>query len=944
MSYNFLDKTGLTYFWGKIKDYISKITRNDLAVISSKEYSGIYGSANDQAGASFYFATIRPNNFYQMWRVKFRVYANVPNQNEYIQYSEVEYYGNKSDIGYKIFNRIANTSGRCYYYNNLCRVNLTGYNAGYAHIAGVGLRSSNNPTSSSYPRTFKIELLETENCTFTFYDSMKKIANISEYSTTNYAAITEYDGSNNGLRETGDDTNIWQLRHNSGNFVVTTALYRYMICLQKNETTLIPMNTVNNSTATTKTLTTDEFNPFGAIVYYNSTTTVNANASVGASTLFEQIALDLRYSFNTGTTLTAHKDVYMVAVPQTNGMAKLHSTPITQTLPTSENGLIYILLGRAYSNYQIELYPIHPIYQYKNGNLRLYTNDMDKVDILGHSTVSRAVESSGYLKFAECDLSYGGYGNKYVVLFVTTEYATKGKDGNGIVYINIRGNGTGQSSVSNFYWLLNDDSASVDTLYWAVSDHKVEFYRKVFAANEYAQVSFKILHVGNFETAKYWEFKLLDIPFVEGTPLDTPIGDVHAIVSGGKVKEAESATKATGDKNGADITTTYYKASNPDGYTTNTGTITGISVNGTSIATSGVANIVTNTTYNSSTNKLATMTDVVNNRGSENPIATILAYAGSEAPNGYLLCRGQAVSRTTYSLLFNAIGTQYGSGDGSTTFNIPDLQGKVIAGLDIVDEDFNVLGKTGGSKTVQLTKDQLPNIYGRIIMHSGESSTNIADVTGDFSASLNNANKYKNGGSEGSGAKSKGDVILNVGNDEAHENKQPYSTLNYIIKAYSGTDVPIPVELSSVKNVYDNNTSNVYSTEYINTKVRGKKLWTNPNPTSDFAPQTINFGSTNDYDFYKVEYKPNKSLDFTCYQDINTNSTRFNLFNIIPYTPDVANPNSKGHTSIQFRGDCSCNNSSMTFSGTCHYRSNEDTKDINDYQYIIPIAIYGCYI
>ena len=52
MSYNFLDKTGLAYFWGKIKDYIAKITRNDLAVITSKEYSGIYGSANDQAGAS----------------------------------------------------------------------------------------------------------------------------------------------------------------------------------------------------------------------------------------------------------------------------------------------------------------------------------------------------------------------------------------------------------------------------------------------------------------------------------------------------------------------------------------------------------------------------------------------------------------------------------------------------------------------------------------------------------------------------------------------------------------------------------------------------------------------------------------------------------------------------------------------------------------------------
>ena len=97
-----------------------------------------------------------------MWRVKFRVYSNVPCQNEYIQYSEVEYYGNKSDINYMIFNRISNTSARCFYYNNVCRLNLTGFNAGYSHILGVGLRSSNNPTSSSYPRTFKIEILETD--------------------------------------------------------------------------------------------------------------------------------------------------------------------------------------------------------------------------------------------------------------------------------------------------------------------------------------------------------------------------------------------------------------------------------------------------------------------------------------------------------------------------------------------------------------------------------------------------------------------------------------------------------------------------------------------------------------------------------------------------------------------------------------------------------------
>ena len=554
MSYNFLDKTGLAYFWGKIKDYIAKITRNDLAVITSKEYSGIYGSANDQAGASFYYGTVRPNNFYEMWRIKFRVYSNVLNQNEYKQYSEVEYYGNKSDIGYVIFNRISNSNGRCFYYNNVCRLNLTGYNAGYSHILGVGLRNSSNPTSSSYPRYFKIELLETENCAFTFYDSMKKIDNISEYSTTNYTGIGEYDAGNNGLRETGDDTNIWQLRHNSGNFIVSTALYRYMLCLQKNETTLIPINAVNNSTATTKALTTDAFNPFGQIVFYNSTTTINANSSVGASALFEQITFDLRYSFNTGTTLTAHKDVYMVAVPQSNGMAKLHSTPITQILPTSENGLIYIHLGRAYSGYQIELYPVHPIYQYKNGSLRLYVN---------------------------------------------------------------------------------------------VSEEGV-------------------------------------------------------------------------------------------------------------------------------------------------PTGSINMFAGQNAPNGYLICDGSAISRETYANLFNVIGTLYGEGDGSTTFNIPKIEGCIPVGLDENDTDFDTLGKTGGEKTHTLTASEMPEH-----IHTGIQVTNPKlsyyeyiglerlNATGWTSGSNNSsvgAYQYANYNGFTGKFNASASKTGSAGEGQEHNNMQPYIVLNYIIK------------------------------------------------------------------------------------------------------------------------------------------------------------------
>jgi len=64
------------------------------------------------------------------------------------------------------------------------------------------------------------------------------------------------------------------------------------------------------------------------------------------------------------------------------------------------------------------------------------------------------------------------------------------------------------------------------------------------------------------------------------------------------------------------------------------------------------------------------------------PVGTISPYAGTSAPANWLLCDGSAVSRATYAALFAVTGTAYGAGDGSTTFNLPDLRGRVVAGKD----------------------------------------------------------------------------------------------------------------------------------------------------------------------------------------------------------------------------------------------------------------------
>jgi len=90
------------------------------------------------------------------------------------------------------------------------------------------------------------------------------------------------------------------------------------------------------------------------------------------------------------------------------------------------------------------------------------------------------------------------------------------------------------------------------------------------------------------------------------------------------------------------------------------------------------------------------------------PPGVISQYAGTTAPDGYLLCQGQEVSRVDYADLFAVIGITYGAGDGSTTFNLPDLRQRVPVGLNSTGT-FNALNNTGGSETHTITNDQLPS-------------------------------------------------------------------------------------------------------------------------------------------------------------------------------------------------------------------------------------------
>lgn len=102
------------------------------------------------------------------------------------------------------------------------------------------------------------------------------------------------------------------------------------------------------------------------------------------------------------------------------------------------------------------------------------------------------------------------------------------------------------------------------------------------------------------------------------------------------------------------------------------------------------------------------------------PIGGIIMYGGSSTPANFLFCDGSAVSRTTYSLLFTAIGTNYGVGDGSTTFNLPDYQGVVPKGTG--SQTINTREKTGPDLGV-VQEDQMQGHYHDINVSNGAGAT-----------------------------------------------------------------------------------------------------------------------------------------------------------------------------------------------------------------------------
>ena len=167
------------------------------------------------------------------------------------------------------------------------------------------------------------------------------------------------------------------------------------------------------------------------------------------------------------------------------------------------------------------------------------------------------------------------------------------------------------------------------------------------------------------------------------------------------------------------------------------------------------------------------------------PVGTILEYAGSTAPTGYLMADGSAVSRTTYANLFAVHGVTFGIGDGVTTFNLPSKKGRKGVGYDATQTEFNTLGKIGGAKTVTLTAAQSGSpLHGHPtrISKTAQGTTGSDGNGGCILENSDDANyvAYTGTPDATAGHQIGGNTPQNA--TESHGILDPYITLNYIIK------------------------------------------------------------------------------------------------------------------------------------------------------------------
>lgn len=242
-------------------------------------------------------------------------------------------------------------------------ININGLGA-YGTYSNMAVGNENTPTAPTRDTTiFNINYA----MIFIF------CSDIGGQGVTGWICYRGYDANTNTIG--------YQLRTNSSTMPAADKFYRYRILFTSADGKKWVPSTTSTSTNATAARAVNQrpIDPFGEIVYYGTTTAIEANANVTAAQLWQQYTMTLGYAFNrTGAALVLPypSPIYIKCAPQSDGSAIIDAdNPYVFTLPSTEDGKIYIYLGRTYSATAIEMTMKHPVYWYKNGAVRLWTNE-----------------------------------------------------------------------------------------------------------------------------------------------------------------------------------------------------------------------------------------------------------------------------------------------------------------------------------------------------------------------------------------------------------------------------------------------------------------------------------------------------------------------------------------------------------------------------------------
>ena len=406
------------------------------------ESTSYYATAASYAKSTWYFASVKPDNWYLPWRVRFKYHTYCTANAAQHSYTWSTVCGRSDSTIYANFNEVQTSA---HYYTCVRPMKKAGFDYGLGHAIGITIYASSNYTNSAYYRTFEIDYLECENCTVTILDTPVLWENWQNGTATYYGDQVNQDAVSRGLQESGDANTVTENRIGyfagktgskgiwaNGLFMEDQYGTFQNICTGADGT--VTANT--RTTATTKIANTNGFKVCGTIFYTN--TTYNANTNInGSSVIYSSTsAFDTRYSFNTTLTagsLTAYEPLYLVGTIASDGLFYLDTVWWTQT-PT-DTSKVYVLVGGVYdsstSYCRATLYEQNKWYRY-NGEMLIEIFN-DAITVNGH-TVETDVPSGALFTDTKNTAGSTDTSSKIYLVGATTQSANPQTYSDGEVY------------------------------------------------------------------------------------------------------------------------------------------------------------------------------------------------------------------------------------------------------------------------------------------------------------------------------------------------------------------------------------------------------------------------------------------------------------------------------------------------------------------------------